>query len=219
MRNRFMYIKFKIIKCIFLLFIICFNSNFIWAQKQDNLFHDAAFFNTIEWGKEEHPYITPQAWFYIKDFYVEARYNYEYEKTGSLYFGRSFTCKKKVDAEIIPMIGLVYGETKGISPGFNFKLDYKKNSTSTQCQYTFDLNDDNNSFFWDWTTAYIRINEHFGIGSAFRVLIPKSGNNDIKIGPMLRYEIKSCILEACAFNLWQKHPVWSIDFEYDFDGK
>lgn len=72
-----------------------FIANYCFAQKRDTIFHDAGFYNTIQWSAEQPTLIIPQAWIYFGDFYLEARYNYEDHKTLSLYFGRAFSFDKK----------------------------------------------------------------------------------------------------------------------------
>ncbi len=186
------------------------------AQKEEKLINGAGIYNTIEWTDAEMPTMIPQAWIYIKDYYLEARYNYENKKTVSLYFGKSYEHDKKLYYEFIPMIGLVYGQMKGISPGFNLKIDYKRFTSSTQCQYTYDLEDQYNSFFWDWSNFYIKVNKNIALGCAVQINSSKSGDNYTNFSPALRFEHKSFIFEANAFNFWEKYPLWSFGFEYDF---
>lgn len=200
-------------KKFFIVISVIFSNNYIWAQKHDNLLHDVGFYNTIEWTEEERPSMIPQAWIYIKDYYIEARYNYEDNKTAALYFGKAFAHKKKAIYEIIPMIGFAFGKTNGFSPAFNFKLKIGRFSTFTQCQYTVDIKDNNNSFFWDWTNFYWSINKFIELGGALQVF--RSGDRIYNLGPMLRFQHNSFALEAYAYNLWKQHPIWALGFEYN----
>ena len=186
------------------------------AQEDEKLFHSAGLCSTIEWTSGESPTVIPQAWIYIKDYYIEARYNYEDVKTVSLYFGRSFEINKKVDVEIIPMIGLVYGNIKGVSPGFNLNFEYKRFHSSTECQYTFDLEDRGNSFFWDWSNFYIRVHENISVGTAIQIYRPQKGDSFVYASPALNLEFGSFSIEANAYNLWEKHPLYTLGFEYNF---
>ncbi len=49
--------------------------------------------------------------------HLEARYNYEDLRTGSLWVGYNFSAGKKVLLEVTPMIGGAFGRTNGIAPG------------------------------------------------------------------------------------------------------
>src|SRR4026208_749596 len=51
--------------------------------------------------------------------HLEARYNYEAQKAGSLWVGRNFSFGDKVAFEVTPMIGGVFGNLNGIAPGYN----------------------------------------------------------------------------------------------------
>lgn len=192
-------------------FIVC------KAQGDKKLFDGSGLCSTIEWSSGENPTVIPQAWIYIKDYYLEARYNYEDVKTVSLYFGKSFSVNKKVDFEIIPMLGLVYGEFKGLSPGFNLSFEYKRFHSSTECQYTIDFEDNGNSFFWDWSNFYMRIHENISLGCAIQINKSKKGDNFVYASPALSFEFGSFVIEANTYNLWEKYPLYTLGLEYNFD--
>ncbi|HOV10327.1 MAG TPA: hypothetical protein PLL90_01035, partial [Bacteroidales bacterium] len=161
--------------------------------------------------------VTPQFWVYIGDYYLEARYNYENLETASLYFGRAFSFGKNTSIELTPILGGVVGATNGISPGFNFNLEYKSFATSTQCQYTIDLKDIKNSFFWDWTNFYFTFSEHFGLGGAIQMLIPQSGKGIYNAGPMVRLSYKSLAAELYVYNFWEHQPTYAVAIQYAFE--
>ena len=50
--------------------------------------------------------------------HLEARYNYEAIKTGSLWLGYNFSVGKKLALEATPMLGGVFGDITGIAPGY-----------------------------------------------------------------------------------------------------
>ena len=54
--------------------------------------------------------------------HLEARYNYEAIKTGSLWLGYNFSVGKKLALEATPMLGGVFGDITGIAPGL-YDLD------------------------------------------------------------------------------------------------
>src|SRR5215470_2039731 len=58
--------------------------------------------------------------------HLEARYNYENLRTGSLWAGYNFTAGKNLVFHATPMIGGVFGRTNGIAPGCLASLTYKK---------------------------------------------------------------------------------------------
>ena len=58
--------------------------------------------------------------------HLEARYNYENLRTGSLWVGYNFSVGKTLSLSVTPMIGGIFGRTNGIAPGCEAVLTYKK---------------------------------------------------------------------------------------------
>jgi hypothetical protein len=82
--------------------------------------------------------------------HLEARYNYENLKTGSLWVGYSFSLGKRLVLNVTPMIGGVFGRTTGFAPGFEASLTYNKVQLSFSNEYVFDIVDQSSSFYYDW---------------------------------------------------------------------
>jgi len=82
--------------------------------------------------------------------HLEARYNYEYQKTGSLWAGYNFSVGNKVVFALTPMLGAVLGNTTGIAPGLSISLAYKRFELSAQSEYVFNTDDRASSFFYTW---------------------------------------------------------------------
>jgi hypothetical protein len=82
--------------------------------------------------------------------HLEARYNYEYQKTGSLWAGYNFTAGDKFVLDVTPMLGVVFGDATGIAPGCNISVTRKRLQLSAQAEYVFNLNDRTASFFYTW---------------------------------------------------------------------
>jgi hypothetical protein len=92
--------------------------------------------------------------------HLEARYNDENLRTGSVWVGYNFTAGKKLVLEVTPMIGGVFGRTTGIAPGCEASLTYKKLELSVTNEYVFDTRSKSGNFYntwpqltyspWDW---------------------------------------------------------------------
>jgi hypothetical protein len=82
--------------------------------------------------------------------HLEARYNYEYQETGSVWVGYNFSVGDKVTLEVTPMLGAVFGNTTGIAPGCNIAISYKRLELSAQSEYVFNTKDQTASFFYTW---------------------------------------------------------------------
>ena len=58
--------------------------------------------------------------------HLEARYNYENFRTGSIWFGYNFSLGEKLVLDFTAMVGGVLGDTAGVAPGYRFSLTYWK---------------------------------------------------------------------------------------------
>lgn len=109
-----------------------------------------------------------------KNWYVEARYNYEEMNTFSFYFGRSFSNDAKLKYSVIPIIGAVMGQFNGGSAGVNGSVEYQKIFFSTQSQYTFSFPDDGSDFLFTWSELGYHPWKwfHFGLSTQITYLLP-----------------------------------------------
>ena len=83
--------------------------------------------------------------------HLEARYNYEDLRTGSLWFGYNFNLNpKKLDITLTPMIGGVFGRTNGVAPGAEASLTYEKLNLWVSNEYVFDTGDPSANYFYTW---------------------------------------------------------------------
>ena len=79
--------------------------------------------------------------------HLEARYNYEAIKTGSLWLGYNFSVGKKLALEAAPMLGGVFGDITGIAPGYTISISYEPFEFFTQGEYFFDAANSFRKFF------------------------------------------------------------------------
>ena len=95
--------------------------------------------------------------------HLEARYNYESQKTGSLWVGYNFSAGDKLVFDFTPMVGAVFGDMTGIAPGCEFALSYKKLELSSQIEYVIDTSD-SNSFLYSWNELVYSPTDWFHAG-------------------------------------------------------
>jgi len=82
--------------------------------------------------------------------HLEARYNDENLRTGSVWLGYNFAAGKKLALNVTPMIGGVFGRTTGIAPGCEASLSYEKVQLSVSNEYVFDTTHKAGSFYDTW---------------------------------------------------------------------
>lgn len=85
-----------------------------------------------------------------KNFYAEARYNYEDVNTASIYAGYNFKGGKKMEFTVTPMTGVVFGKYSGVSTAVNTEIDYKGFNFCSQLQYTTNTKNNMENFFYNW---------------------------------------------------------------------
>jgi hypothetical protein len=86
------------------------------------------------------------------DWHAEMRYNYEDNRTLSLYAGKTFAREgSRLSYSITPLIGGVVGKFKGGSMGLNLTLNYNNLFFESQSQYSFDLNGESMDFLYAWS--------------------------------------------------------------------
>ena len=82
--------------------------------------------------------------------HLEARYNYENFRTGSLWIGYNFSWGKTWQFAVTPMIGGVFGRTNGIAPGCEASLAWKNLTLSIDNEYVFDTTSKSGNFYYSW---------------------------------------------------------------------
>jgi hypothetical protein len=90
-----------------------------------------------------------------KSLHLETRYNYEDEKTGSVFGGWRFATGNKLQFGATPMLGIVFGNTNGIAPGVELDLSYWLLDFYSESEYVIDFESNENNFFYTWTELAI----------------------------------------------------------------
>jgi hypothetical protein len=122
--------------------------------------------------------------------HIEARYNYEALKTGSIWLGYNFSFGDKLVFEGTPMLGGVFGDSTGIAPGYTLSLSYKWVELFTQGEYFFDAATRDGNFFYTWTELSVAPVESFRLGLVIDRTKAFGSDFDIRRGPLLGFSYK-----------------------------
>jgi hypothetical protein len=98
--------------------------------------------------------------------HLEARYNYEDRRTGSLWLGYNLSFGKTVVLEATPMVGGVFGRTTGVAPGYLFTVSYKKVSLYSEGELVIDTKNSDSHFFYNWNELSYSLNDWLRVGLA-----------------------------------------------------
>ena len=118
-------------------------------------------------------YIVPNGQSYVNPVFtanrnrlhLEARYDSENLRTGSVWAGYNFIAGKTLVVDVTPMIGGVLGRTTGIAPGCEASLTYKKVQLSLSNEYVFDTTHKPGSFYYAWLELTYSLTNWFRVGA------------------------------------------------------
>jgi len=122
--------------------------------------------------------------------HLEARYNYEDLKTGSVWVGYNFSTGNKVKFAVTPMIGGVFGNITGIAPGYTITVSYASIELSTQAEYFFDAGTRSGDFFYSWSELSSSPADWFRIGIVVERTRAPGSNFDVRRGPLIGFKYK-----------------------------
>jgi hypothetical protein len=148
--------------------------------------------------------------------HLEARYNYEGQRTGSLWAGYNLTVGKKVTFNITPMIGGIFGEINGVAPGVEATITYKKLQLYSANEYIFDTNTKSGNFFYTWTQLTYSPVSWFGFGYVTQRTRAYQTPLDIQRGPMIEFTHKKMTFTTQVFNIGETSPTYVLSVGYTF---
>ena len=90
-----------------------------------------------------------------ESFHFEARRNYEALHTGSLFAGWNFDWYEENGLRVVPMAGLVGGDTDGVAPALLVDWTWRWLEIWSESEYVYDLDDADDSFFYTWNEASV----------------------------------------------------------------
>lgn len=148
--------------------------------------------------------------------HLEARYNYEGLRTGSLWVGYNLSTGKELTIAVTPMIGGVFGNVTGIAPGVEFTASYKKVQLFSANEYVFDTNTKAGNFFYTWTQLTYSPVKWFTAGYVAQRTRAYHTSVDIQRGLLAQFNYKKATFSTQIFNLGETDPVVVFAVGYSF---
>jgi hypothetical protein len=87
--------------------------------------------------------------------HLEGRYNYEAQRTGSLWIGWNLAWEKVVRLTLTPMIGGVFGDVNGFAPSLEWDLTWGPLELQSQNEFLVDVGNWSASDFNYWAEARV----------------------------------------------------------------
>jgi len=148
--------------------------------------------------------------------HLEARYNYEALNTGSLWVGYNFSGGEKLEWEITPMIGGVFGDTSGIAPGYKGSLKWWKLELYSEGEYVFDTGDSSESFFYNWSELTLAPRDWFRFGLVTQRTRVYQTDREIQRGLLVGFSYKMADLTTYVFNPDDSKPTFVVAVALNF---
>lgn len=148
--------------------------------------------------------------------HLEARYQYEDLDTGSAWIGYNFSGGERLAWEFTPMLGGVFGDTKGIAPGYSGSLSWWKLELYSEGEYVFDSDSSAESFFYNWSELTLAPVDWFRFGMATQRTRVHSSSRDIQRGVMVGFTYEKADLSAYLFDPDDDKPMFVLALELSF---
>jgi hypothetical protein len=148
--------------------------------------------------------------------HLEARYQYEDLKTGSLWVGCNFSAGKELEFGATPMVGGVFGNTRGLAPGLKLSLGYHRFELSTESEYVFDLRDSAGSFFYNWSELRWSLADWFHVGLVGQRTRTYQSDREVQRGVLVGFSWKQADLTAYVLNPDESAPITIVSLGFHF---
>jgi hypothetical protein len=148
--------------------------------------------------------------------HLEARYNYENLRTGSIWAGYNFQAGSKLTLKVTPIVGVVFGRTAGIAPGCEASLSYKKIALSISNEYVFDLRQKSGNFYYNWPQLTYSPTKWLSVGLVAQRTKPFKTKLDTQRGFFLGFSHKKASFTAYIFNVGRTDPSAVLEAGWNF---
>jgi hypothetical protein len=201
----------------FLLFVIGCSINYLaMAQKSDSV-------SVLNISMDGYSYFFKDDFLFLpvikadkESLHLETRYNYENTRTFSMWGGYNFTGGEKLEYTLTPMGGIVLGDTKGLAPGMEVSLSYKKFELYSEGEYVFDFESKNNNFFYNWSDFSYSIKDWLWLGLSAQRLRSYKAPLDFQRGILIGAGVSKWEINGYLFNLDTDEPFYVLGILYKF---
>jgi hypothetical protein len=146
------------------------------------------------------------------NLHLEARYNYEDLKTGSLFAGWKISTGEEFTAEFTPMLGAAVGRTMGVIPALEISLAYGIFDLYDESEYLVDLQDEGSSYFYSWLELGITPVDMLRFGVTAQRLRAAETPLEVERGLFMQMMPEHATVGLYAFNLASDY--WFFIFSF-----
>ena len=132
--------------------------------------------------------------------HLETRFNYEDRDTGSAWVGYNFSVGEELLVEFTPMLGVVFGNTTGIAPGYKGSLSWRNLTLYSETEYVLDTDDSDDSFLYTWAEFTLAPADGWRAGLVVQRTKVYETGFDIQRGVLLGFSYGRLEVTAHVFN-------------------
>src|SRR5687767_2822636 len=149
--------------------------------------------------------------------HLEARYNYEALRTASLWAGYTMRGGQRIEWELAPMVGVVFGATDGLAPGYVTSVSWWRVDAYLEGEYVFASTSDD-SFAYHWSEAAIAPLDWLRGGVVTQRTRAYATERNIQRGPFVNVTFER--IDAAAYMFIGEHskPTFVLSIGLSFDG-
>ena len=137
--------------------------------------------------------------------HLGARYNYEAQKTASLWMGYNISGGDTVAWDLTPMLGGVFGDLDGVAPGYLGSLSWRKLEFYSEGEYVI-TGDASERFFYNWSELALAPVEWFRFGLVTQRTRAYQSDRDIQRGLLVGFSYKLADVTTYVFNPDDERP-------------
>ena len=151
-----------------------------------------------------------------KNWYLEARYNYEEANTFSLFAGKTFSGGKVAEYSITPMAGYSIGTFTGLSLAVNTDVEWKSFYFSAQSQYSISSKTKDDSFVFSWSELGYSLSDHFFTGATLQYTHTIC-QTELEPGILAGVSFKDFEIPLYLFKPFQSERYFVLGVSYEFN--
>jgi hypothetical protein len=148
--------------------------------------------------------------------HLEARYNYEDLETGSVWGGYNLGGGDALAWAVTPMLGVVFGNTTGIAPGYKGSLGWWKIELYSEGQYVIDTGDSSDSFFYNWSELTVAPWDWVRFGMVTQRTRLYESDREIQRGLLLGFSYRMLTLTGYLLDPDESRPTFIVGLLGEF---
>ena len=130
----------------------------------------------------------------------EGRYNYEARASASAFVGWKFEGGDAIAWEVTPIIGSLFGRSRGVVPGFEAAVSWKSFDFYIEAEHVFDRQDSDANFTYAWSELGWTPVEWLRVGIVGQRTRVVDNDRDIQRGVLLQVLAGKATFSLYAFN-------------------